>query len=132
MKKMCVLDENKVCDNCGECDRCDLNPEKICDNCGKCLNPNNANTRSILVDNVIPDDDNINEAKDSDDSNEILHDYDDDYVKDENDDYDEPEIDFINDVDGLNEILNDEEKRKKFINEAFPGFLTLRKDKFNK
>lgn len=36
-KKMCVLDEKKVCDNCMECEFCDLDPSKLCDNCGKCL-----------------------------------------------------------------------------------------------
>lgn len=35
--KYCLLDENKICDNCGECDRCDLDPNKICDNCCKCI-----------------------------------------------------------------------------------------------
>lgn len=36
-KRVCLLDDNKVCDNCGECDRCDLDPNKLCDNCCKCL-----------------------------------------------------------------------------------------------
>ena len=35
--KHCLLDENKLCDECTECDRCDLNPDKLCDNCCKCL-----------------------------------------------------------------------------------------------
>ena len=35
--KMCMLEDNKICDGCGECDRCDLDPEKICDNCMKCM-----------------------------------------------------------------------------------------------
>lgn len=35
--RMCLLDETKVCDDCGECDRCDLDPNKICDNCCKCI-----------------------------------------------------------------------------------------------
>lgn len=35
--RMCLLDETKACDDCGECDRCDLDPNKICDNCCKCL-----------------------------------------------------------------------------------------------
>ena len=30
-------DEKKICDDCGECDICDLDPKKICDNCGKCI-----------------------------------------------------------------------------------------------
>ena len=37
MKKKCVLDDEKFCNDCGECDYCDLNPFKICDNCGKCI-----------------------------------------------------------------------------------------------
>jgi hypothetical protein len=32
-----MLEENKVCDNCLECNQCDLNPGKICDNCAKCI-----------------------------------------------------------------------------------------------
>lgn len=36
-KRMCLLDETKECDDCGECDRCDLDPNKICDNCCKCI-----------------------------------------------------------------------------------------------
>ena len=35
---MCVLDEEKECDGCLECEVCDLDPNKICDNCGKCQN----------------------------------------------------------------------------------------------
>lgn len=35
--KECVLDDEKVCDGCGECEICDLDENKICDNCGKCL-----------------------------------------------------------------------------------------------
>ncbi len=35
----CVL-YDRICINCGECDRCDLNPEKTCDSCGKCLESN--------------------------------------------------------------------------------------------
>ncbi len=33
----CVLDDEKQCDGCGECEICDLDENKICDNCGKCL-----------------------------------------------------------------------------------------------
>lgn len=36
-KKMCMLEENKTCDNCCECDVCDIDPGKVCDNCAKCL-----------------------------------------------------------------------------------------------
>lgn len=36
-KRICILDETKICDDCGECDRCDLDPNKICDNCCLCI-----------------------------------------------------------------------------------------------
>lgn len=35
--KACILDENKLCDNCCECFVCDLDPTKNCDNCAQCL-----------------------------------------------------------------------------------------------
>lgn len=57
-KKTCIFDENKECDNCGDC-RCDLNPDKICDNCEKCLNTDNREYAEIFIDKVITDDKNI-------------------------------------------------------------------------
>ena len=48
---MCVLDETKVCDGCGECDRCDLDPNKICDNCMRCVN-GGADYRAIAVERI--------------------------------------------------------------------------------
>lgn len=49
--KKCVLDENKFCDDCGECDYCDLNPFKICDNCGKCIGLNEE-YRELKIDEI--------------------------------------------------------------------------------
>lgn len=34
---ICILEDNKICDDCGRCDICDINPEKTCDNCGLCI-----------------------------------------------------------------------------------------------
>ena len=45
---MCVLYEEKVCDDCGECDLCDLDPNKICDNCGKCLDQINTDEKGYV------------------------------------------------------------------------------------
>lgn len=49
--KKCVLDENKICNDCGECNYCDLNPFKICDNCGKCISSNDE-YREIKIDKI--------------------------------------------------------------------------------
>ena len=54
MAKYCVLDETKLCDDCGECSVCDLDPNKICDNCMKCLN-SGADYRAIEIDEIIDD-----------------------------------------------------------------------------
>ena len=50
--KKCCLDDRKICDDCGECDRCDLDPKKICDNCGKCIETNE-NYKIIKVTKII-------------------------------------------------------------------------------
>lgn len=52
MRKMCPLEENKICDNCIECNICDLNPNKICDNCAKCIETD-AHYRAIEIDDII-------------------------------------------------------------------------------
>lgn len=51
MSKRCVLDEEKICDECGECDYCDLNPFKKCDNCGKCIESGDE-YREIKIDGI--------------------------------------------------------------------------------
>lgn len=50
----CVLDEDKICDGCGECEICDLDPYKMCDNCGKCLEIRD--DAVIKIDAIITDD----------------------------------------------------------------------------
>jgi len=35
--KMCILEDDKICDNCCECFVCELDPTKTCDNCARCL-----------------------------------------------------------------------------------------------
>ncbi len=52
MNKMCVLDIEKLCNDCGECNRCDVDKDKICDNCGKCIGLN-ADSRAIQIDDII-------------------------------------------------------------------------------
>lgn len=51
MAERCVLDESKICDDCGECRRCDLDPDKICDNCMKCVN-SGAEYNAIEIDEI--------------------------------------------------------------------------------
>ena len=53
-EKRCVLDETKICDDCGECNVCDLDPNKICDNCMKCVQTG-ADYNAIEIDEIIDD-----------------------------------------------------------------------------
>lgn len=53
-RRMCVLDEERACDGCGACDRCDLDPEKICDNCMACVR-SGADYLAIEIDEIITD-----------------------------------------------------------------------------
>ncbi len=52
MSEKCVLDENKICNDCGECDKCDIDPSKKCDNCGKCIGMD-ADSRAIEIEDII-------------------------------------------------------------------------------
>ncbi len=56
MARMCVLDEDRLCVECGECSMCDLDPEKTCDNCMKCVN-SGADYLAIEIDEVIDGED---------------------------------------------------------------------------
>ena len=49
--KQCVL-YDRICNNCGECEYCDINPLKKCDNCGKCID-SDGEFREIKIDAVI-------------------------------------------------------------------------------
>ncbi|TEB06875.1 hypothetical protein Psch_00408 [Pelotomaculum schinkii] len=47
----CILEEDKICDNCCECFVCDLDPGKICDNCAKCLKI--PDYKAIIIDDIL-------------------------------------------------------------------------------
>ena len=54
-QKMCVLEENKICDECGQCLYCDLDPQKLCDNCCKCIEEDlQEDYKTIEISEIIP------------------------------------------------------------------------------
>ncbi len=135
MEKICVLDSKKICNDCGTCDKCDLNPEKICDSCGECINMELKGKKEILIDKIIEDPDEIrayeeefSEGDSSELDESLLDDYDDDYVRDEKDDlpYD---IELIDDIDGLSEMIDEDRKAKQLLEEKSPGFFVIKKPK---
>lgn len=50
-RRMCVLEDEKICDDCGQCSLCDLDPTKICDNCMKCIH-SGAEYNAIEIDSI--------------------------------------------------------------------------------
>jgi len=54
MFKLCVL-YDRFCNECGECNYCDLDPNKICDNCCKCIS-DDMDYKAIKIDEIILDD----------------------------------------------------------------------------
>ncbi len=48
---ICILEENKICDNCCDCFVCDLDPNKTCDNCAKCLDT--PDYKAIIIDDIL-------------------------------------------------------------------------------
>ncbi|HIQ83157.1 MAG TPA: hypothetical protein IAA52_08640 [Candidatus Pullichristensenella stercorigallinarum] len=52
MPKYCVLEDDRLCTDCGHCNMCDLDPEKVCDNCMRCLNRSGADFAQIEIDAV--------------------------------------------------------------------------------
>ena len=51
MSKVCVLNPEKTCDDCGECERCDLDPSKRCDNCMRCIRQS-ADFKAVAIDRI--------------------------------------------------------------------------------
>lgn len=56
-KKICQLDENKICNNCNKCLYCDINPDKICDNCCQCIDINDYS--EIKITKIITDENEV-------------------------------------------------------------------------
>ena len=63
--KRCVLQADKVCNDCGACDdRCELDPNKICDNCFRCLDEDTRAFAQIPISGVFFGDDYVPESVD--------------------------------------------------------------------
>ena len=55
----CVL-MDRECNDCGECDICDLDRSKICNDCCNCID-NDADFKGVYIDNIMDGDAEIEE-----------------------------------------------------------------------
>lgn len=127
MSKSCIFTLNKICDNCGACNICDLNSNLICNNCGKCLETTSKDYKEVIIDEI---DDTNNSDNDYDlHNNELAIERSVDWELGEEDiNYDdELDIEFIDDVEGLSELL--ETPENDTLEEVFPGFYTIKRKK---
>lgn len=158
-REVCVFNNKKSCTDCGECEKCDLNPNKKCNNCGKCLEMQGYDMKAIKIDEIIEDDleekdhelqsennkepedfsvseDDINETEEDFEQKELLYDeYMDDYessAEKQDEDVWNDNIEYIDDIDGLSELMEDEDKLKELTCEDFPGFIRFkRRNEYN-
>lgn len=141
MSKLCIFDSKVNCNNCGECEKCDLDKNKICNNCGKCMDIDGYESKSVFIEKIIEDAEEIKKYENQGDSlgkdqdgaiyhedENFFNDYDENYSRNEKDDI-PLELELIDDIDGLNEILEDEDRRANITEEKFPGFFVLKSNK---
>ncbi len=153
--KKCIFSSVKECNECGNCNICDLNSEKICDNCAKCMELQGIDTKAIGFEDIQSEEVKAKSKKEAIlDLESMLNDEDekvsaelwDDSLEDANtepdaaitiesiefslEDYDPNEtfdmdenVVYLDDVDGLGEIMNDPQMKDTYLNENYPGLL---------
>ncbi|MGO5067304.1 hypothetical protein FDF31_16440 [Clostridium sporogenes] len=155
-RETCIFDYTKKCADCGECQVCDLTPDKKCDNCGECLQREGIDTQAIKIDEIKEDKNFVNKEdlkkvlkEDEEDlefskkfeedsenefpqDTELLKDYDENFKEQglyaiEN--VEGVQIDYIEDIDGLSELMEDESRLKKVAYEEFPGLIKIKENK---
>lgn len=147
MNKKCIFNSNKDCTNCGECDRCDLNSNKKCTNCGKCLELEGYDMKAIKIDEILEDKIDEEELQQENENhyhvhkkeNELEFQYeeqskhkslsketDNDNFKDNKFETMDDKIEYIDDIEGLREIIEDEGAFKDLTYEEFPGLIRFK------
>lgn len=169
MSKNCIFNDRKICNNCGECEVCELDSNKKCNNCGKCLELEGYDVKAINIDEVFEDEvvegldkdfydkneidlsgvkeeieeDSENEIHELQDSTELtkaeelaqLEKYELLLEEEEqsklNEDGFIPENDevweYIDDIEGVTELLENEDDNSGSLHEEFPGLITVKK-----
>ncbi|MBZ9607912.1 hypothetical protein G9F73_008840 [Clostridium estertheticum] len=153
MTKNCIFNNKKICNSCGECEVCELNSNKKCNNCGKCLEMEGYDVKAIKIDEVFEDNEieeveevlydsseiNLSEEVDNDENEDDelpkLEDYDsvvasDEFLKLHKDEFipENNEVwEFIDDIDGAKELLENEDDNSGLLQEEFPGLIRLKK-----
>lgn len=126
MKKNCIFDKNKLCNDCGECYICELDSKKVCNNCGKCLELEGYDMKAIKIDEIAEDEKESIEIE-----NELEKEFNDEETSiRRNLEDSDPDWEYIDDIVDLQDLINDESKDKDLL-EEFPG-LYIKKEEHQK
>ncbi|PIH05704.1 hypothetical protein [Clostridium combesii] len=155
-RETCIFNYTKKCTDCGECEICDLDQNKKCDNCGECLQREGIDTQAIKIDEIKEDKNFVDKEdlkkvlKEDEKELESLKEFEEDLenqilqetelLKDYDENFKEKglyaienvegvQIEYIEDVDGLSELMEDESRLKKVAYEEFPGLIKIRENK---
>ncbi|ACA45012.1 hypothetical protein FDC22_17795 [Clostridium botulinum] len=155
-RETCIFNYTKKCTDCGECEICDLDQNKKCDNCGECLQREGIDTQAIKIyeikedKNFVDKEDLKKVLKEDEKELESLKEFEEDLeneilqetqlLKDYDENFKEQglyaienvegvQIEYIEDVDGLSELMEDESRLKKVAYEEFPGLIKIRENK---
>jgi len=100
----------------------------LCNNCGKCLQLEGYDVKAIDIDEIIDDLSEVNEYDTCEEKIEDIN-IDIDSLKLLNRDLKDSDIslEYIDDVDGLNDLLDNIDNSDEVIKEVFPGLLIVNK-----
>jgi hypothetical protein len=152
MSKNCIFNDKKICSSCGECEVCELNSNKKCNNCGKCLELEGYDVKAIKIDEVFENEEveelqnslnERNEAPLSEEEDNIENEIDElskfeecnsllaeeEYSKLNKDDFisENDEVwEYIDDIEGAKELLENEDDNQGLLHEEFPGLIRLK------
>lgn len=119
--KRCIFSVSKHCNNCGECDKCELNLHKKCNNCGKCLELEGYDVKAISIEEIFENDGDLKDYNEIDklhcDANAELGN-------------DEEFWEYIDDIKELKDMI-EEDSELNSMYEEFPGLFNFTKHKMD-
>lgn len=119
MDKLCVFESKKICTDCGECYRCDLNNNKKCNNCGKCLELEGYDTKAIKIDEIA--------NNDFDEEPQIERDDTADNLRNTTLGQDSNVWDLIGDIAEAKDLFENDELNNNLCHEEYPGLIIIKK-----
>lgn len=118
--KYCIFNKSKECNDCGDCNVCDLDKNKICNNCGKCLELEGYDLRAIKLDEIIDNETEIKEYQEEIEGESSTSPDDHTGLSE-----DAPEWEYIDDIKDIKDLLEEDTALSEAVHEEFPGLYVI-------